>query len=132
MKECCVCFNGYKNGVRCFGSCNMELCISCFNKILKVNVVDDIEYSCPQCRNTCIKNLDRTFTKFLNNNKKCLKRIVFLLEQNIEQKTRQNVDNTWEQFTLDLVDEHIHEHLINLTPGQLYELTGGDYDSIPT
>ena len=132
MKECCVCFNGYKNGVRCFGSCNMELCLQCFNSILKLNVVDDIEYSCPQCRNTCIKNLDRTFTKFLNNNKKCLKRIVFLLEQNIEQKTRQNVDNTWEQFTLDLVDEHIHEHLVNLTPGQLYELTGGDYENIPT
>ena len=132
MRECSICFDGFKNGVKCFGSCSLVICIGCFNKILKVNVVDDIEYSCPQCRNTCIKNLDRTFTKFLNNNKKCLKRIVFLLEQNIEQKTRQNVDNTWEQFTLDLVDEHIHEHLINLTPGQLYELTGGDYENIPT
>jgi len=56
---------------------------------------------------------------------------VYLLEQNIEQKTRQNVDNTWQQFNIDL-DEHIHEHLINLTPGQLYELTGGDYENIPT
>ena len=125
MKECCVCFNGYKNGVRCFGSCNMELCLQCFNKILKVNVVDDIEYSCPQCRNTSIKNLDRNFTKFLYNNKKCLKRIVILLEQRLEQKSKQSVDNTWEQFTLDL-DEHIHEHLINLSPEQLAEITGVD------
>ena len=132
MKECCVCFNGYKNGVRCFGSCSLEVCIGCFNKILKVNVVDDIEYSCPACRNTCIKNLDKRFSKFLNNNKKCLKRIVILLEQRLEQKSKNEVDNTWEQFTLDLVDEHIHEHLINLTPGQLYELTGGDYENIPT
>ena len=127
MKECCVCFNGYKNGVRCFGSCNMELCLQCFNSILKVNVVDDIEYSCPQCRNTSIKNLDRNFTKFLYNNKKCLKRIVILLEQRLEQKSKQSVDNTWEQFTLDL-DEHIHEHLINLSTEQLAEITGVDYN----
>ena len=127
MKECSVCFNGYKNGVRCFGSCNMELCLQCFNKILKVNVVDDIEYSCPQCRYTCIKNLDKRFSKFLNNNKKCLKRIVILLEQRLEQKSKQSVDNTWDQFTLNL-DEHIHEHLVNLTPEQLAQITGVDFN----
>ena len=127
MKECCVCFNGYKNGVRCFGSCNMELCLQCFNSILKVNVVDDIEYSCPQCRNTSIKNLDRNFTKFLYNNKKCLKRIVILLEQCLEQKTRQSVDNTWIQYNND-IEQHIHEHLINLSPEQLAEITGVDYN----
>ena len=127
MRECSVCFEGYKNGVKCFGSCSLVICIGCFNKILKVNVVDDIEYSCPQCRNTSIKNLDRNFTKFLYNNKKCLKRIVILLEQRLEQKSKQSVDNTWEQFTLDL-DEHIHEHLINLSPEQLAEITGVDYN----
>jgi hypothetical protein len=103
----------------------MELCLQCFNSILKLNVVDDIEYCCPQCRNTSIKNLDRNFTKFLYNNKKCLKRIVILLEQRLEQKSKQSVDNTWQQFTLDL-DEHIHEHLINLSPEQLAEINGVD------
>ena len=131
MKECSVCFNGYKNGVRCFGSCNMELCLQCFNCILKVNVVDDIEYSCPQCRYTCIKNLDKRFSRFLNNNKKCLKRIVILLEQRLEQKSKNEVDHTWQQFNIDL-DEHIHEHLVNLTPEQLYALTGGNYENVPT
>ena len=131
MRECSICFEGFKNGVKCFGSCSLLICIGCFNKILKVNVVDDIEYSCPACRTTSIKNLDRTFTKFLNNNKKCLKRIVILLEQRLEQKSKNEVDNTWEQFNIDL-DTHIHEHLINLNPEQLFELTGGDYDNIPT
>ena len=127
MRECSICFEGFKNGVKCFGSCSLVICIGCFNKILKVNVVDDIEYSCPACRNTSIKNLDRTFTKFLNNNKKCLKRIVILLEQRLEQKSKNEVDNTWEQFNIDL-DTHIHEHLINLTPGQLAEITGVEYN----
>jgi hypothetical protein len=129
MKECCVCFNGYKNGVRCFGSCNMELCLQCFNSILKVNVVDDIEYCCPQCRNTCIKNVDVKFTKYLNNNKKCLKRIVFLLEQNIEQKTRPSVDHEWIQFNHD-IEQRIHDRMINLTPEELTELTGVEWLTI--
>jgi hypothetical protein len=105
----------------------MELCLQCFNSILKVNVVDDIEYCCPQCRNTSIKNLDRNFTKFLYNNKKCLKRIVILLEQCLEQKSKQSVDNTWIQYNND-IEQHIHEHLINLSPEQLAEITGVDYN----
>jgi hypothetical protein len=66
----------------------------------------------------------------LNNNKKCLKRIVILLEQRLEQKSKNEVDNTWEQFNIDL-DEHIHEHLINLSPEQLAEITGRNYENVP-
>lgn len=131
MKECCVCFSGYKHGVRCFGECNMELCIECFNKIIKLNAVDDIEYCCPQCRHKTIKNLDRNFTKFLNNNKKCLKRIVYLLEAKLDNQSKINMNHTWVQFNANL-DEDIRDHLLNLTPDQLYELTDGDYENIPT
>ena len=126
MRECSVCFEGYKNGVKCFGSCSLVICIGCFNKILKVNVVDDIEYSCPACRNTCIKNLDKRFSKFLNNNKKCLKRIVNLLEQSLEQKTRPSVDHQWIQFNHD-IEQRIHDRMINLTPEELTELTGVEW-----
>jgi uncharacterized protein (DUF2225 family) len=131
MRECSICFDGFKNGVKCFGSCSLVICIGCFNKILNINRVEQIEYCCPQCRHTSIKNEDKTFTKYVSNNKKCLRRIVFLLENHIDNESKRMLENTWEQFTLNL-DEHIHEHLINLTPYQLLELTGGDYDNVPT
>jgi len=123
MKECCVCYESYKNGVRCFGDCKLDLCLTCFNSVLKMNRVDDIEYSCPQCRHTSIKNEDKKFTKFLNNNKSCLKRMVKLLEQRLDQNTKYELDISWANFSA--------EHLINLTPDQLYELTEGDYENVP-
>jgi len=88
-----------------------------------MNRVDDIEYSCPQCRHTSIKNEDKKFTKFLNNNKSCLKRMVKLLEQRLDQNTKYELDISWANFSA--------EHLINLTPDQLYELTEGDYENVP-
>ena len=97
------------------------------NKILNINEVQDICMICPQCRHLSVKGLDNKFSKYVSNNKKCLKRIVILLEQRLEQKSKNEVDNTWEQFNIDL-DTHIHEHLINLTPGQLAEITGVEYN----
>ena len=119
MKECSVCFEGYKNGVRCFGSCSLEVCIGCFNKISNINEVQDICMICPQCRHLSVKNLDNKFTKFLNNNKKCLKRIVFLLENHIDNESKRMLENTWEAFNT-RVNEQI---LIHLTPDQLADIT---------
>ena len=127
MRECSICFEGFKNGVKCFGSCSLLICIGCFNKILNINEVQDICMICPQCRHLSVKGLDNKFSKYVSNNKKCLKRIVILLEQRLEQKSKNEVDNTWEQFNIDL-DTHIHEHLINLTPEQLAEITGVEYN----
>jgi hypothetical protein len=119
MKECSVCFEGYKNGVKCFGSCSLVICIGCFNKILNINEVQDICMICPQCRHLSVKNLDNKFTKFLNNNKKCLKRIVFLLENHIDNESKRMLENTWEAFNT-RVNEQI---LIHLTPDQLADIT---------
>jgi hypothetical protein len=121
MKECPICFVGYKHGVRCFGSCNIELCLRCFNNILKMNRVDQIEYCCPQCRHTSIKNEDKTFTKYVSNNKKCLKRIVYLLENHIDNETKRMLENSWIAF-----NARVNEHdLLRLSPAQLAELTYG-------
>lgn len=95
MKQCCVCFEGTKSWVKCFGVCNIELCLSCFISILKINRVEQIEFCCPTCRHTSIKNEDKTFTKFLNNNKKCLKRMVYLLENHYEAEYKRLLENMW-------------------------------------
>jgi hypothetical protein len=119
MKECSVCFEGYKNGVRCFGSCSLEVCIGCFNKILNINEVQDICMICPQCRHLSVKNLDNKFSKYVSNNKKCLKRIVYLLENHIDNESKRMLENTWEAFNT-RVNEQI---LIHLTPDQLADIT---------
>jgi len=124
MKECVICMEGYKNGVKCFGSCSLEVCIGCFNKILNINEVQDICMICPQCRHLSVKGLDNKFSKYVSNNKKCLKRIVSLLEDRLDRKSKYVLDISWANFSA--------EHLIGLTPGQLYELTEGDYDNVPT
>ena len=119
MKECSVCFEGYKNGVKCFGSCSLVICIGCFNKILNINEVQDICMICPQCRHLSVKNLDNKFSKYVSNNKKCLKRIVFLLENHIDNESKRMLENTWEAFNT-RVNEQIWLHL---TPDQLADIT---------
>ena len=119
MKECSVCFEGYKNGVRCFGKCSLEICLSCFYKILNINEVQDIYMICPQCRHLSVKGLDNKFSKYVSNNKKCLKRIVFLLEQCIDNESKRMLENTWEAFNT-RVNEQIWLHL---TPDQLADIT---------
>jgi len=119
MRECVICMEGYKNGVKCFGSCSLEVCIGCFNKILNINRVEQIEYCCPQCRHTSIKNEDKTFTKYVSNNKKCLKRIVFLLETSCEEESKRMLENTWIAFNARVNGQD----LLRFTPAQLAELT---------
>ena len=119
MKECSVCFEGYKNGVKCFGKCSLEICLSCFNKILNINEVQDICMICPQCRHLSVKGLDNKFSKYVSNNKKCLKRIVFLLENHIDNESKRMLENTWEAFNT-RVNEQIW---LQLTPDQLADIT---------
>lgn len=94
MLVCDVCFD-HKGVVGCFGDCTLSVCVECFNKILKQNIVGDIEYCCPQCRITSIKNKDNEFTDFINSNPSTLRTIVDLLE---EQCNRLHVVNLMTQW----------------------------------
>jgi hypothetical protein len=119
MNECNVCFDK-PAVVNCFAKCSIKLCLNCFNSILKLNVCKDIEYVCPQCRITSIKNKDRRFTTFLNSNKSILLKIVSLYETN-------HINDAWNMWvnpiTPDISYSIYHNELIHLTSEQLAELT---------
>jgi len=74
---------------------------------------------CPQCRHLSVKGLDNKFSKYVSNNKKCLKRIVYLLENHIDNESKRMLENTWEAFNT-RVNEQIWLHL---TPDQLADIT---------
>jgi hypothetical protein len=88
--------------------------------MLKLNVNKDIEFCCPMCRITSIKNIDRRFTNFLNTNKSTLKKIISLYESN-------NLDSAWNLHTNPIIHDISYSvytnELIHLTPEQLAELT---------
>ena len=86
MVDCNICYNDISYGVRCFGKCNIVICHNCFVKLLKLNISDTLEYNCPQCMHISIKDKDKRFTKFINKNKKCLKQVVQLFDEKLEQK----------------------------------------------
>jgi hypothetical protein len=119
MNECNVCYDK-PAVVNCFAKCSIKLCLNCFNSILKLNVCKDVEYVCPQCRITSIKNKDRKFTTFLNKNKSTLKRVITLYETN-------NLNTAWNMWvnpiTPDISYSIYHNELIHLTSEQLAELT---------
>ena len=94
MLVCDVCYDN-KQEVACFGNCSFNLCVDCFNKLLKLNIVGDIEFCCPQCRITSIKNKDNHFTTFINNNSSSLVTIVELLENKIERQQVFDLFNQW-------------------------------------
>ena len=96
MVECNICYNDISYGVNCFAKCKIVICHNCFLNLLKLN--DSIEYCCPQCRHTSIKNKDKRFTKFINNNKKCLEKVVELFEEKLEQTNARQLSNSWEEF----------------------------------
>jgi len=96
--ECNICYNDISYGVQCFGKCNFICCHECFLNLLKLNIVDCVEYSCPQCRITSIKNKDKRFTRIINNNKKFLKKLVQLFEAKLEQTNTRILSTAWNEF----------------------------------
>jgi hypothetical protein len=88
--------------------------------MLKLNVCKDIEFCCPQCRLTSIKNKDTRFTTFVNSNKSTLKKIVSLYES-------RTLDTAWSMWnnpiTHDISYSIYHNELIHLTSEQLAEIT---------
>jgi hypothetical protein len=94
MLVCDVCYDN-KPEVACFGNCSFNLCVTCFNKILKMNIVGDIEFCCPQCRITSIKNKDNHFTDFINHNLSTLITVTGLLEKKVDRLQVHTLFNQW-------------------------------------
>lgn len=119
MLDCNICYNDISYGINCFGKCKFVICHDCFLNLLKLNALDCIEYCCPMCRSTYVKNKDKRFTRYINNNKKVLKKIVQLYEIKFKQHTQRIVATSWEEFNRQM----------NETP-MTYPITYFDYDSL--
>ena len=122
MTECNVCYSDICYEINCFEKCNFVICHNCFINILKLNVLDYVEYCCPQCRHTSIKNNDKRFTRFINNNKKFLKKIVQLYETKFKIHTTQIVSTAWSEFNRQIYEERM--------PYPIISLDIFDYDSL--
>ena len=115
--DCNICYDDISYGIHCFGKCNFVVCHNCFINLLKLNIVDCVEYCCPMCRFTSIKNKDKRFTRFINNNKKFLKKIVELYENKLEQTNTRTLATAWNEFTIQ----------VNQTP-MIFPIVAIDYD----
>ena len=94
MLVCDICYDG-RGVVGCFGGCSLNICLDCFNRLLKINIVGDIEYSCPQCRCISRKNLDTHFTDFVNGSHTTLLKMISLLEDKVETNQVGMLDGQW-------------------------------------
>lgn len=120
MIICDICYDT-KAAVACFGECSLKICLDCFNKILKLNVVGDIEYCCPQCRITSIKNKDNHFSQFINSNNSTLIKIIQLLEKKVDSLQVLRVLtqwNSWNDASLNIQHDAIdwNDASLNIPP----------------
>ena len=135
MNECNVCFDKMA-GVNCFAKCSIKLCLNCFNTMLKLNVCKDIEFCCPQCRSTSIKNKDKKFSRFLEKNKSTLKKIISLYEPVIQTNVSYQTSHRWHDWNERITREQFQQHMMDasyvdwnrLNSTQLAEITYYDYD----
>jgi hypothetical protein len=106
----------------------------------------DIEFCCPQCRLTSIKNKDRKFTVFLEKNKSSLKKIISLYEPVLETNVSSQTSYRWHDWNARITREGFQRRMFDLSrvdwdrlnsdqlaeityyADQLAEITYYDYD----
>ena len=100
--DCCVCYEPSIS--KCFFNCNNYLCMDCLIKLIEINNADMIAYKCPCCREEVIKNINIEFSNFCYRENEILNRIVYLLEKEISEKKKINLDEAWTIFEATLID----------------------------
>lgn len=109
---CPICMDGSSNKmISCFSGCSFDCCLQCFNKILKLNELDLVEFSCPQCRRVSVKGVDRRFSNFIKNNNRVLRRVNQLYEDDIRDKNNRLLAVAWNQFRYDN-DNQINNQIV--------------------
>lgn len=117
---CPICMNHSNKMVSCFSGCSFDCCLQCFNKILKLNEVDLVEYCCPQCRRPSIQSRDRRFDNFIRNNNRVLRRIIVLHSDKIKEQNNRLLSIAWNEFRNDdssniVMDGLTNEELANMS-----------------
>ena len=79
-KECGCCMKKSYNVSKCFvnKNCSWKSCASCITKQLSMEKELSTYYKCPNCRQESIYRKHSRFTKWLNQNRTALKKVVYL------------------------------------------------------
>ena len=107
VPSCCVCYEPAR--IKCFFNCNNYLCMDCMIKLIEINEADMIAYKCPCCREEIIKNINIEFSNFCYRENEILNRIVYLLEKEISEKKKINLDEAWTIFEATIMDIETNE-----------------------
>lgn len=110
---CPICMNHSNKMVSCFSGCSFDCCLQCFNKILKLNEVERVQFNCPQCRGTSIQSRDRTFDNFIRNNNRVLRRIIVLHSDKIREQNNRLLSIAWNEFRNDVSNSIVINGLTN-------------------
>ena len=107
VPSCCVCYEPAP--IKCFSDCNNYVCMDCLIKLIEINKAEMVSYTCPCCRQDIIKNINVEFSNFCNRENEILNRIVYLLEKEISEKKKINLDEAWTIFEATLIDIETNE-----------------------
>ena len=100
--SCCVCYEPAP--IKCFSDCNNYVCMDCLIKLIDLNKAEMIYFRCPCCREEVIKNINIEFSNFCYRENEILNRIVYLLEKEISEKKKINLDEAWNVFQATIID----------------------------
>ena len=99
--SCCVCYENAR--IKCFFNCNNYLCMDCMTRLIEINEASMIYFRCPCCREEVIKNINIEFSNFCYRENEILNRIVYLLEKEISEKKKINLDEAWNVFQATII-----------------------------
>ena len=116
LYECNICYENKRSVVRCFHKCSAVVCRCCFKKLIQLNEVNEVSYTCPVFREESIRHNNKKFTLYCNKAPDILKKIVSLLENYIRLEKEHNIGTAWTNFQAQIMDQDTDDDIVDFQP----------------